>query len=64
MTEPFVDWRKSQRCGDQACVEVAQLGQDVILRDSKDREGPVLRFTRAEWDAFVEGVEAGDFAFG
>lgn len=44
------------------CVEVASLsGGAVGVRDSKDSEGPVLRFTPAEWDAFVGGVRNGEF---
>ena len=30
------------------------------MRDSKDPDGPVLRFTGAEWTAFVAGVQDGD----
>jgi uncharacterized protein DUF397 len=36
------------------CVEVAGLGRMVGLRDSKDPEGPVLRFTPSEWSAFIQ----------
>ena len=36
------------------CVEVAGLGRVVGLRDSKDPEGPVLRFTPSEWSAFIQ----------
>lgn len=61
MTVQTTQWRKSQRCDTNACVEVALIGADVALRDSKDPDGPVLRFTRQEWDAFVAGVGAGDF---
>jgi hypothetical protein len=44
------------------CVEVASLsGGQVGVRDSKDSEGLVLRFTPAEWDAFVGGVRNGEF---
>lgn len=44
------------------CVEVGGLSGDVIcVRDSKNRRGPVLRFTQAEWDAFVGGVRNGEF---
>jgi hypothetical protein len=44
------------------CVEVAGLPDDEIgVRDSKDVEGPVLRFTPGEWDAFLGGVRNGEF---
>ena len=44
------------------CVEVAGLpGGSVGIRDSRDPGGPVLRFTRAEWDAFLGGARRGAF---
>jgi hypothetical protein len=55
-----VTWRKSSRSGADGCVEVGEVG-DVLVRDSKDPSGPVLRFTREEWAAFVGGAEAGEF---
>jgi Domain of unknown function (DUF397) len=33
----------------------------VVLRDAKNPDGPVLHFTRQEWEAFVAGIEDGDF---
>jgi hypothetical protein len=43
-------------------VELAQLGVGTVgVRDSKDPGGGVLRFTRSEIDAFVKGVQAGEF---
>jgi hypothetical protein len=57
-----VQWRKSAASGSEDCVEVAFAARDqVLVRSSKDREGAVLRFTDAEWDAFVVGVRAGEF---
>jgi hypothetical protein len=58
-------WRRAAvgRCEAGACVEVAQFQDSYLFRDSKDPDGPVLRFTREEWDAFVSGVRAGDFEF-
>jgi hypothetical protein len=44
------------------CVEVASLpGDEIGVRDSKDPDGPVLRFTTGEWDAFLGGVRNGEF---
>jgi Domain of unknown function (DUF397) len=44
------------------CVEVAELpGRSVGIRDSRDPGGPVLRFTRGEWDAFLGGARRGAF---
>lgn len=57
-----LNWRKSSFSGTQGnCVEVAIHDDGVYVRDSKDREGPVLRFTHAEWDAFKSGVTNGEF---
>ena len=49
-------WRKSTKSGSNggACVEVADnLPGRVLVRDSKDPQGPVLTFTPWEWQAFV-----------
>lgn len=55
-------WRKSTRSQANGCVEVAIAPDQVAVRDSKDREGPVLTFTPHEWKAFCEGVMAGEFS--
>jgi Domain of unknown function (DUF397) len=61
--DDHIAWRKASKSfSNGACVEVAALpGGAVAVRDSKDREGPVLRFTAAEWDAFIGGAKAGEF---
>jgi hypothetical protein len=33
----------------------------VLVRDSKDPDGPKLAFTTAEWDAFLAGAKDGEF---
>jgi Domain of unknown function (DUF397) len=44
------------------CVEVASLpGGTIGLRNSRDSAGPALRFTPAEWRAFLGGVRNGEF---
>ncbi|GAB7043209.1 MULTISPECIES: DUF397 domain-containing protein [Catenuloplanes] len=48
-------WRKSTYCDTASCVEVADLSRGVIgLRDGKNPSGPVLRFSAAEWHAFLD----------
>lgn len=42
-------------------VEIALVAGGLAMRDSDHPEGPVLLFTRAEWDAFVAGVRADEF---
>lgn len=52
----------SSYCHGGGCVGVAVLpDRRVAVRDEKDRGGPVLEFTPAEWRAFVTGVRAGEF---
>jgi Domain of unknown function (DUF397) len=44
------------------CVEVAGLpGGEIGVRNSRDLDGPVLRFTPDEWRAFLGGVLNGEF---
>jgi len=55
-------WRKSSRSGGQGnCVEVADTPAAIGVRDSKDPAGPVLVFTRVDWQEFVDGVKSGVF---
>ncbi|GAB1694074.1 DUF397 domain-containing protein [Krasilnikovia sp. M28-CT-15] len=56
------NWRTSTRSGTEGnCVEVRLDGETIVVRDSKDRSGPVLRFTDAEWRAFLAGAQDGEF---
>jgi Domain of unknown function (DUF397) len=62
MSENLI-WAKSSYSGSEGgqCVEVAALPNGShAVRDSKDPDGPVLRFTADEWRAFVRGVKAGE----
>lgn len=61
MTEP-TPWIKSSK-GDEETTSVEQRrnGDVIEVRDSKDPDGPVLRFTQAEWDAWLDGARRGEF---
>jgi hypothetical protein len=54
-------FRSASDCGDTSCVEAAVAPEEVLVRDSKDVAGPVLRFTRTEWEAFLTGAKRGEF---
>ena len=56
-----INWQRSSFCGNSACVEVARVGDEWLMRNSTDVDGPVLRFTREEWTAFESGVRNGEF---
>jgi hypothetical protein len=55
-------WTKSSFSGDVGCIEVNNSEKGVIaLRDSKDKNGPVLKFNFHEWDSFLKGVRNDEF---
>lgn len=43
------------------CIEVALLNESVMVRDSKNVEGPALAYDRASWQNFVSAVRGGAF---
>ncbi|MFG1942303.1 DUF397 domain-containing protein [Nonomuraea sp. NPDC048826] len=48
-------------CNNGNCVEVAQHGDRVLIRDSKDAEGAKLSFDRKEWESFRDAIKEGRF---
>jgi hypothetical protein len=55
------DWRRSTCCANGSCVEVAVAEGQIAMRDSKIRNGPILEFDRKAWEAFLAGVQNGEF---
>ncbi len=54
-----VVWRTSSyTAGSGNCVEVAPAAAagTVLVRDTKDREGPVLAVPATAWRAFLAGI--------
>lgn len=54
-------WVKSSLCANGDCVEVALVGEQVLVRESKDPSSPELRFKLDQWIAFLGGVRRGEF---
>ena len=52
-------WRISSKSGGENCVEVAHFPDRVLMRDSKDRGGPVLTFSVEVWRDFIDVISAG-----
>lgn len=55
-------WRKSLRSTQEGgqCVELAELGAGLGVRDSVDPDGPVLRFGRSAMAALVTRIKDGE----
>lgn len=59
---PGVAWQKSSYSGNQGnCVEIGEFEGGYVIRNSRQPQGQVLRFTPAEMAAFVDGVKDGEF---
>lgn len=59
---PRHTWRKSSRSiGDGACVELAADVDSVMVRDSGDRGGPLLRYSIRAWRVFLIAARNGEF---
>jgi hypothetical protein len=54
------NWRKSSYSGDGGsnCVEVAEATSRVLVRDTKDRTGPMLWFTPEAWRQFAKQLKS------
>ena len=54
MFEQFTNWRKSWHSNPNGeCVEVANDAQQVAVRDTENRSGPVLAVPASAWRAFT-----------
>lgn len=56
-------WIKATASGsDGNCVEMRRVDGTVEVRDTKDHgSGPTLRFTPAEFAAWIDGANRGEF---
>jgi hypothetical protein len=54
--EPAPQWRRSSACLPTECVEVASHGGHVMVRDSADKSGFILRFENDQWRSFIAEI--------
>jgi hypothetical protein len=54
-----LNWRKASysAANGGGCVEVADHDNRMLVRDTQDRTGPVLRFPPAAWRRFADQVK-------
>lgn len=55
------EWLKSSACNESDCLEVRGQMGSVEMRASQSPDGPVLRFTSAQWSVFLEQIRDGEF---
>lgn len=53
-------WRTSSASGGANCVAVAFIERWVLIRDSANPEGGVLRVSRAAWNLFLAETRNAD----
>jgi hypothetical protein len=53
-------WRTSTYSGSNGggCIETASHDSRVLVRDTRDRTGPILRFSPAAWRRFTGQVKS------
>jgi Domain of unknown function (DUF397) len=56
---PWIKASASDQNG--SCVEQRRHDGLIEVRDTKDADGPVLRFTHAEFAAWLDGAKSGEF---
>jgi hypothetical protein len=57
-----IHWRKAVRSvGNGNCVEVAPMAAGVVVRDSQDPDGLVIRYSPDSWESFVTRARSGSF---
>lgn len=54
-------WRTSTRSQDTNCVEVAYAGGEVLVRDTKNRDGAILSVAPQDWLDFISAIKDGEF---
>jgi len=57
-----LEWRKARRSANNgACVELAPASGQILIRDSKDQDGPIIAYSKYSWHLFVASAKSGHF---
>ena len=57
-----LEWRKARRSANNgACVELAPTAGQILIRDSKDQNSPVIGYPKYSWRRFVASRSPVDF---
>ena len=58
----LLGWRKARRSmGNGDCVEAALSSGHILIRDSKDTDGPVLGYWSSSWRRFTGEAKKGQY---
>ncbi len=59
MTSNDNRWRKASYSGGEGgnCIEVADQAGQVLVRDSQDRDGVMLRLSASSWQTFTSQIK-------
>ncbi len=55
-------WRRSTFCASGSCIECANDGEAILVRDSKLANSPILAFGTTAWKQFVAAIKEDAFA--
>lgn len=61
LTTEQIRWRVSSFTDNGQCVEVAEAGDDILVRNSNSRDAGTLTLTRGQFAGLLAGAKAGEF---
>jgi uncharacterized protein DUF397 len=52
-----ISWRTARNCDGGGCVMVGRSGDDILIGDTWKPDGPVLSYSKCEWQEFLIGAK-------
>lgn len=50
-------WRSASFCNNGNCVEVAEMTDEVLVRNNTEVNGSILSFSTTEWADFITSIK-------